>query len=216
MGRREVISLAGFSGSTLILIGSAVTAMFYTGTHSENYSILNHYISELGQVGVSQLALLFNICLIVGCLLIAVFIVTLGSYIGGKFGYIFSATGLVAGVSGALVGVFPMNNMHVHVPVALTFFRAVMISSLMFSGYVLFSRSDKFRKAVAIPGILTAFASFAFVFISKTIHQAARPLAVPATTRPEIWIDPLLEWSVFVTVILWVLAVSLYLKKTAR
>ena len=212
MGKRRVISLAGLSGSALILIGSLVTVMFYTGTHGERYSILNHYISELGQMGVSQLAPLFNICLIVGCLLMTVFMVTLGRYIGGKFGYIFSAVGLVAGVSGALVGVFPMNNMHIHVPVALTFFRTAMISSVMFSGYVLFTRNNKFHRAVSIPGVLTAIASFAFVFISKSIHQAAKPLEVPATTRPEVWLDPLLEWSVFITIILWVFTVSLYLK----
>ena len=147
--------LAGIFGVVLISLGSLITAVFYTGTHGEDYSPLNHYISELGQYGVSQLALVFNFSIIFGCLLLTFFMVRLGSYIGGKFGIFFSVTGLIAVVSGTLVGVFSMNNMQYHVPVAFTFFRTALLCSILFSGYVLFVKQSKFKKVTSIPGIIT-------------------------------------------------------------
>ncbi len=209
----KLLISSGFCGSILIISSSLFTAMFYRGNTGESYSALNHYISELGQIGVSRFAPVFNIGLIVGCIFLAVFLADLGRFIGGIFGRLFLVMGIVTGLSGALVGVFPMNNMHVHVPVAMTFFRSAMILSVIFSGYVLFSRATKFRKYVSIPGILTAFTSFIFVFISESAHHAAKPLAVSSDVRPEIWLAPLLEWSVFFTVLAWVLTVTIYLKR---
>ena len=58
--------------------------------------------------------------------------------------------------------------------------------------------------------------SFAFVFISKAVPQAAKPLEVPTTARPEIWLDPLLEWGVFISVLAWMLSIAIYLKKNLK
>ena len=70
---KTIISISGLVGSIIVSLGSLITALFYHGEQGEKYSLFNHYISELGQYGVSQLALLFNISLIVGGLFFFVF-----------------------------------------------------------------------------------------------------------------------------------------------
>ena len=52
---------------------SVVTALAYTGSKGQPYSPLNHWVSELGEVGVSELASVFNVGLIIGGLCFAVF-----------------------------------------------------------------------------------------------------------------------------------------------
>jgi len=56
----------GLCGSLFIMFTMLVTGLVYRGKQGETYSVFNHYISELGEVGVSQWALLFNLGLIVG------------------------------------------------------------------------------------------------------------------------------------------------------
>jgi len=43
-------------GSTIAVLGAVITGLAYHGRQGERYSILNHYISELGETGVSRFA----------------------------------------------------------------------------------------------------------------------------------------------------------------
>ncbi|MRS02563.1 hypothetical protein EG832_04965, partial [bacterium] len=68
----------GWIGSLVILAGCLITALRYRGRSDEKYSILNHFISELGEIGVSKLAMVFNIGMIIGGALFLPFIAGLG------------------------------------------------------------------------------------------------------------------------------------------
>jgi len=70
--------ITGLAGGGLIVCASVITALTYHGTNGELYSPFNHFISELGQRGVSQLAPLFNIRLMIGGVLFALFMLGLG------------------------------------------------------------------------------------------------------------------------------------------
>ena len=124
----------GFSGPMIITIGSLLTAFAYTGKLSEPYSFLNHFISELGEVGVSEWALVFNVSLFVGGLCITGFMLGAAWLFNNLYGVIFGFLGLVTGISGSLVGIFPMNNLDAHIVVAMWFFRAALLSSAVFRG----------------------------------------------------------------------------------
>lgn len=50
----------GLAGAALVAACSLAAALAYAGPDGEPYSLLNHFISELGEVGVSPLAWLFN------------------------------------------------------------------------------------------------------------------------------------------------------------
>jgi hypothetical membrane protein len=64
--------IAGFIGAAAITLGALITGLAYTGTAGERYSPLNHWVSELGEVGVSEQASVFNLGLIIGGLALAV------------------------------------------------------------------------------------------------------------------------------------------------
>ena len=203
--------MTGLAGGGLIVCVSVITAFLYHGTKGELYSPFNHFISELGQKGVSQLAPLFNIGLMIGGILFALFMLGLGVYIKKFYAYIAAVLGVVTGIACGLVGVFPMNNMHIHVPVAMVFFRGGLITILFYTLIFLFDTQKKISKWMVIPGVITVLAFAAFLFIPKMLGYATgTSLSVP-DVRPAFWLNPFLEWLVFVTVICWIIALSVYL-----
>ena len=70
--------------SGVIVLGALLSAVAYRGAVGEPYSPFNHFISELGQVGVSRLAAVFNAGLIVGGLLLIPFMLGLGAWLLGS------------------------------------------------------------------------------------------------------------------------------------
>ena len=212
---RRIAYLSGLSGSVIIAFGTLVTALGFEGRHGEPYSFLNHFISELGEVGISRWAMVFNVGLIAGGLLLTVFMLGLAAYSGGRFGYVFGLVGLVSGISGALVGVFPMNRLKPHSLVAMMFFNVGMVSAALFAVYVLFIRQDRFRRWVAVPAIVTVVCFFAFLFLTEPAQPAGELLELPKDAfadRPAVWTTAILEWSVFFSVLAWAVIVSLYLR----
>ena len=209
---RRTVSVSGLAGTILIVLGSFITAMAFKGSAGESYSFLNHYISELGEVGVSQWAMVFNVGMVLGGLCLTVFMLALARYLGGWFGLVFGFVGLIMGVSGALVGVFPMNNMIVHKRVALTFFRMGLIATGLFSTYVPLVHQDKFPMWLAIPGALTVLCFFGFLYVTSTMPPGTALEILDASVRPHVMMAAIWEWAVFFTVLLWVAVVSLYLR----
>jgi len=203
----------GLAGGVLIVCVSVITALVYHGTKGELYSPFNHFISELGQRAVSQLAPLFNIGLMIGGVLFALFMLGLGRYIKKFYAYIAAGLGVITGIACSLVGVFPMNNMHIHVPVAMVFFRGGLFTILFFMLIFLFDTQKKISKWMVIPGGITVLAFAAFLTIPKLLGYATgTSLSVP-DVRPAFWLNPFLEWLVFVTVICWIISLSVYLVK---
>ena len=106
--------LFGIAGSILLLVCVAVAMIAYVGTAGELFSILNHFISELGHVGVSRLAPVFNAGLVAGGVLYVPFVLGLGAALGGWWAAAGTAAGLVAAAAVACVGIYPMNNLPPH------------------------------------------------------------------------------------------------------
>jgi hypothetical membrane protein len=96
----------GLLGSTIIVLGSLITALSYQGKEGESYSLLNHFISELGEVGVSKFAPVFNFSLIIGGVVLVIYVIGLGLYIHTKRGYVAALFGTFFCISCSLVGPF--------------------------------------------------------------------------------------------------------------
>ena len=64
----EFYPYLGWAGSLTILVCSLIAASVYRGKEGERYSITRHFVSELGEAGVSRLAQVFNAGLIAGML----------------------------------------------------------------------------------------------------------------------------------------------------
>ena len=146
MRKEKMLPMAGLIGAGLIILSSVISAFLYVGKYGEQYSFLNHFISELGEAGVSKGATVFNAGLFLGGLFLTFFMTGVATYLGGWFGILFGVVSVVTGLSGALVGIFPMNNLTQHMRVALTFFYSGMVTTILFSVYVLFSNQEKFHK----------------------------------------------------------------------
>jgi LytS/YehU family sensor histidine kinase len=208
----------GWIGSLVILAGCLITALPYRGRAAEKYSILNHFISELGEIGVSKLAMVFNIGMIIGGALFLPFIAGLGLVLGTVWAYIGMAAGLLAAVSSILVGVFSMDRLEPHRKAAMTFFRSGLVTVLFFTIAVFVQPAGQrvIPLAVNIFGILAIISYSAFLVIvsQKTNKKGEENYLLDPTekkSRPRFWRTPFLEWMLFFATIAWFLCVSLIL-----
>ena len=199
----------GFIGCGILLASVLSSRIGYVGTAGESYSFLNHYISELGQVGVSRLAPLFNTGLILGGFVSAVFMVGLGRYIKNTVAKIAMGVGVFAGISCSMVGFFPMNNLHIHTIVAKCFFFSGMIAVVIFSIAILRQRKPRIPKLFSIAGVVVAGVFIAFLVDAFVLNPGAGRKALEVGFRPHIWWCTILEWSVFFTIVGWMLLISI-------
>ncbi|MFH2038991.1 MAG: DUF998 domain-containing protein, partial [Chloroflexota bacterium] len=180
----------------------------YTGKIGERFSFLNHFVSELGEIGISEWAVVFNISLFIGGLLITGFMLGTARIFNNRFGLVFGFIGLMTGISGSLVGIFPMNNLDVHISVSMWFFRAALAVSALFAIYVFASKQDKFTRWTSIPAASISIITFFFLFVLEPVGSNENPLVL-SIARPAFWPNALLEWGIFFSIMIWVLATAL-------
>lgn len=200
----------GVIGSGILLAFVLSSRIGYVGKAGESYSFLNHYISELGQVGVSHLAPLFNSGLILGGFVSIIFMVGLGMYVRNTAAKIAMGVGVFSGIACILVGYFPMNTLYMHTIVATCFFVSGMLMVAIFSVSIARQKEGKIPKLFSIVGVVVAGVFIAFLVDAfVTGHGFGHgPLRV-ISTRPHIWWRTILEWSVFFAIIGWVLLISI-------
>lgn len=203
-GREQLSAAIGIVGAAVIGAVSLAAAIFYTGSRGEAYSPLNHWISELGEVGVSRLAIVFNVGLMVGGACFAVFMVGLAVAHGGSARFAYGAAGIGTGIGGALVGVFPMNNLSLHDLAALTFFGLGWVAIGLASLDFVRQPDARFPRWLAVIGGFTAAAFLVFLAVVLPEHLG-NGFAAP-TSRPDISLTPTLEWLVLLTTLTWVFA----------
>lgn len=207
----------GIVGSVTIITTTFVAALCYVGRKQERFSVLNHFISELGEQGVSQLAPLFNGGLIFGGFALVPFIVGLGLSLDSVWAKLGSIAGVGAALACAAVGVFPMNRLAPHAKAAFTFFRLGLVTILLF-GIAIFAQPAGNRivplSANSFGALaVLSYAAFLTLVTRKTMpHETAEALNPEAISeRPRVWHLVILEWAIFLTTHLWFLGVALTL-----
>ena len=209
-------SYIGQAGIFILLLSVLIAATSYVGKQNETYSFLNHFISELGEKGVSQFAYIFNGGLILGGAFISFFMLGLAMHIGNSWGLILGAIGLVTGVSAALVGVFPMNQLEIHTAIANTFFYGGLLAALGYTLYVFFSPEPRLPKITALTGGLTMLAFAALVWILPAPLEDGENIHEILKNRPEVWMLPILEWVVFLCVMVWIGSTASLMRMTIK
>ena len=209
--------VCGFFGSAIIVLGSFIAAIPYRGQQGESYSILNHFISELGEVGVSRLAPVFNASLIAGGVVLLIFALGLGLYIQTKRGYVATAFSILSCLSCSLLGVFPTNYLSIHDVLADSFFYNGLIATTLFTLGIIFDKENKISKWLAVPAALTVACFVSFLVIPEAASLTrVQTLHPNQFTRPDIWPTTILEWSVFISGIAWFILTSIYLMVKSR
>jgi hypothetical membrane protein len=126
-----------------------------------------------------------------------------------------SILGLVAGVITAIslsfVGVFPMNNLKPHGIAAITFFRSGLLMVLAFSMAIAFQPPalQVIARSYFLAGLPAIFAFGSFLMMMHKVSlQDKEPLQPEPSDRPKVWTLPIVEWTIFLTILLWFLLIS--------
>ena len=205
------IRICGVAGSLVALLGALAAGLAYRGRSGEPYLLLNHFISELGEIGVSRLAWAFNLGLIAAGLLIIPFCLGLGLRISGTWAWLGLVTGIAAALALAGVGIYPMNNLSPHVRAAQSFFRLGLAMILLFSLAILLQPAGDTRVPIrvawaGVPAIL-AYANF-LLYSGLAFRSTGESISTQMETRPRVWLLAIFEWLIFLTTIPWFLVIS--------
>ena len=204
------VARAGALTAAIALTAGVVAAsLAYTGSEGEAYSPLRHWVSELGELGVSSLGSTVTLGLIVGGLGFVAFMAGLAIDATDRLRWVYGPIGVVAGLAGALVGVFPMNDRPVHGLVALTFFNLGWIAVATASVPVAVGHDRRFPRWLAAAGALVVVTFLAFLYEVRVDPVVAGSALVAPTARPAFWLSPALEWAVIVAIVGWTVLAAL-------
>lgn len=210
----DVHPTLGLAGSAVILVCILVAMSVYRGKNGERFSIWRHFVSELGEVGVSRFAWVFNTGLIIGGFLFFLMMPGVGLSLNSLWGYLATISGMIAAIGCLFVGVYPMNNIKPHIKAAMTYFRAGLATVILFSIAIL--AQDQNERiiplyALFVSGVgIISYASFLFN-LGKSLKQRESNALDTSTIqeRPRFWLMPLLEWMVVIFTILWFFIISI-------
>lgn len=203
------LGVLGLASVGVILLAVIVTAVPYHGYEGEAYSPLNHFISELGEIAASRLAWVFNLGIVLGGAGLGTFLLLLTSRVSGRFRSALVVAGAVAGVSGALVGIFPMDYGGTHRLVSEVFFLSGWMVAGIFSWWLLATPGAGFPRWLGVPG--AAVVAISLTFIADYSTYVGTDAAARIVNRPEFWSIPFLEWASLLGLLGWFLCVSLVL-----
>jgi hypothetical membrane protein len=207
-------AVLGWIGVATFAICSIVAALAYHGTTGEAYSPLNHYVSELGARKTGGLGTLFDAGIVIGALCLLAFLVDVGRLIGGVRGTAISVIGVIAGIAGACVGIFPMDVRAVHVLVASTFFVSLAGSVALATLWIGGPRLPRTPLATLL-GAVTALASVGYFVIYSVEGPGPGGAADPNAPRPAFALDTTVEWIALIGIMAWVTVVALTMWRTA-
>jgi len=206
--------VCGMIGPGIIAVGMIISTLAYSGVEGQAYNPLNHFVFELGEVGVSSLSGAFNWSLIFGGLITIPFMIYLAGQIQFWLRWPLGILGVMTAVFAVLVGIFPMNYVNPHTFAALTFFNLGLAVAILYSLVILFSSRQPFPNWLAIPGVLYALTFTWFSFF---------PLAIPVefdfevgmaqflSNRPDILALAIIEWVMVLAILIWILLMGIYL-----
>lgn len=204
------LALLGLISVGVILAGMAISAVPYRGYEGEAYSPFNHFISELGEIAASRLAWVFNLAVVLGGIGLGTFLLLLTDRLTGRFRTALIVAGVVAGASGTLVGVFPMDYVGTHRLVSVVFFLTGWIVAGLFSAWLLATPRAGFPSWLLIPGTATVAISWAFIAVYTT-YVGTDP-AGRILNRPDpFWSIAYLEWASLLSLLSWFAFVSIVL-----
>jgi hypothetical membrane protein len=211
----DIFRILGMTSMGVIVLAIIYSVLQYRGKRGERFSLLNHFISELGEMGVSKGARVFNVGLAVGGLATLPFVANLGIAFGSILGWLGTVAGIVATLGVAAVGIFPMNNLNAHTMAAMTYFRAGLAMVFFFGLAVLFQPAGR----MLVPPMANLLSLLAFLaygsFLSlprrkRSEQESVNPLDPEQVhERPRVWVFPILEWAVFFATVAWLFGMAL-------
>ncbi len=200
-----ITPLAGLAGCVIVGAGLYEAVTHYRGP--EIYSPLNHFISELGVSSKTSMADFFNKSLIASGILLTIFTVGLGRFLGnGRVARAGILTGIIATLNFSAVGYFTAADWLPHIIVASIFFCGAMVTILLFA--IAIWRHRHLHPVHAFHATLIVLVYFvALLWPKEMLFQMEMNPA--SFVRPEIWMLTVLEWGYCLLICTWICMVSL-------
>jgi hypothetical membrane protein len=208
-------SYFGLVGCLVVGLTFVYTSLGYTGKAHERFSPGNHFISELGEIGVSTRARIFNSGLIIGGAILIPFVIGLGLYLQNTWAKLAILAGVWTSIACVCVGLFPMNDISPHIKAAVAYFRGGLVTVLLFNLAILFQPAGQVLvpEFALILGALAVVAYGSFLFLAGKMGGTEEPSSsldpqhVPE--RPRFWLLPVVEWAVFLSTLIWFFCIAL-------
>jgi hypothetical membrane protein len=197
----------GIIGSGIGLVFILTPQLFYTGSMGEPFSMFNHYVSELGELGVSEFAMMFNLGLMLAGLFFIPFMFGLGLYLENIVGKIAALVGAFSALSIYLVGIYPMNNVVMHGITAISFFLSGLIMTVLWAFAILAQKNVKIPKVFSLGGFINASIFALFLY---------GPWEGTGAVRPEFSMRVTLEWAIYFAIVSYMLILALYVWRRER
>lgn len=194
---------AALAGSAAIAGASLVAGVAYRGVGGQPYSPANHFVSELGELGVSALAPVFNLALVLAGCCYLVLMTGLARSVRSPLRLLALPPGLAAGLGGIAVGAIPMGSGGPHVLAAAVFFNAGWLAVALASLAFLHRPDPRFPRPLALLGALTVAAFLAFLAIYPDDPLVVASRLDPAMVRPAVWPSAAVEWLAVGGMTLW-------------
>jgi len=200
-------------GASAAVLGAVIAGIAFRGKEGESFSPLNHFISELGEVGVSRSAWAFNLGLMVSGISLILGSISLGMVLPGILAKIGMVAGIISSIGLFFVGVFPLNKMKPHRTAAITYFRGGLMMVIFFTLAISFQPAGAgvLPRAYSLAG-LPAILSFAgFLLLTRKVinqEQTENPLSTEDVDRPRIWSLAIVEWFIFITIVFWFVSIA--------
>ena len=191
----------GLAATATILLGSLVAAIPYVGYAGEGYSPLNHFVSELGELAESKLAVAFDAGVVIGGMGLGLFLVLVSRRTTGRYRSALAGAGLVAGLFGVLVGIFPMDRLALHRIVSGGYFLTCWLTAAIFAVWLARNPRAGFPRWLLAPAVFSVAVDVVFVAVYSTYHPIDPDAHI--VSRPSIWAFPLLEWASLLSLLLW-------------
>ncbi len=205
----KITYLSGLLGTIFICTGSVLSALAYSGPTQESYSILNHFISELGVLQFSKNAYFFNYGLILGGSFLMIMFLSLSTLFETSWRWLLLTSGTLCSIFCILVGVFPADQLKAHISVSLPFFNLALLSSLLFIIITFLDKGKNIPLKIGLSGVIPLTALSAFLF-DRILHRNQFQMAhlqEALLHRKNFWSLPFLEWLVFIGILIWVIVV---------
>ena len=209
----NTIILIGCLGVLIILYGILISSTNYIGCSGENYNILNHFVSELGQYKCSKKAKTFNLSLIFGTPFLIFYYLNIIPDSSKKIKVLFKWIISTIGLSAISIGIFSMDNTLIHVVSALLFFYLCFFSSLLFIIYFLFMKKQELPTHFIISGI---FISLTTLINIIQFHQLDVNMLVILNNRPNILFVCIIEWICLLSMLLFFISSLIFFSKKVR
>ncbi len=210
----KIISFFGIIGIIIIITGMIISSLEFKNFQGESYSILNHFISELGNPYKSSYHYIYNYGLMIGGFLLVPFVIYLGKYLNTPLGYLATIIGSISMASLIALGLLPEHKVYPHLIAALTFFIGSALGIGLFGISIWRNKKNKFPKYFSIISFLTVICFILFLLMPK--EELKKVMKDPLNhIRPDYWGLAIFEWLFFICVTIWALTNAIYLiKKT--